>query len=231
MAVRLPALHTGRALLPQKHYFSASGTHFCHRLSKPKGLVRSEGWVKKTPWSESENEVYRPSDRRLSAKLVPTFAVRGCHVVSLTDPYCSILGFLDLEPVLFYQIAPQLYSRGWVDPVPNPLLLRKSGSTGNRTRTSGSVAKNSDHQTTEAEPTHLIPPQNQVAFQLLNSVHRWLPRRQDIILPELCTVRRYLKHLHYLQYEVVWEHLIVLILFFLDVTMETWSVPIYVARP
>jgi hypothetical protein len=37
-----------------------------------------------------------------------------------------------------------------VDPVPDPLLLRKSGSAGNRTRASGSVAKNSDHQTTEA---------------------------------------------------------------------------------
>jgi hypothetical protein len=37
-----------------------------------------------------------------------------------------------------------------VDPVPDPLLLRKSGSVGNRTRTSESVARNSDHQTTEA---------------------------------------------------------------------------------
>jgi hypothetical protein len=31
-----------------------------------------------------------------------------------------------------------------VDPVPDPLLLRKSGTAGNRTRTPGSVAKNSD---------------------------------------------------------------------------------------
>jgi hypothetical protein len=37
-----------------------------------------------------------------------------------------------------------------VDPVPDPLLLRKSGSTGNRTLISGSIAMNSDHQTTEA---------------------------------------------------------------------------------
>jgi hypothetical protein len=28
---------------PQKHYFSASGTHFCYRLSKPQGLVWVEG--------------------------------------------------------------------------------------------------------------------------------------------------------------------------------------------
>jgi hypothetical protein len=35
-------------------------------------------------WSASE--LYRPSDRRLSAKLVPTLADRGCRVVSATNP-------------------------------------------------------------------------------------------------------------------------------------------------
>jgi hypothetical protein len=30
-----------------------------------------------TPWPESARELYRPSDRRLSAKLVPTFAAIG----------------------------------------------------------------------------------------------------------------------------------------------------------
>jgi CBS-domain-containing membrane protein len=50
---------------------------------------------KKTPWPESASELYRPSDRRLSEKLVPTFADRGCHVVNVTDPYGRILGFLD----------------------------------------------------------------------------------------------------------------------------------------
>jgi hypothetical protein len=76
---------------------------------------------KKTPWCESAIELYRPSDRLLSAKLLPTFADRGCHVVSVTDPYGCILGFL--QQLLFYQVAPQLYSRGWVDPVPDPLLF------------------------------------------------------------------------------------------------------------
>jgi hypothetical protein len=37
-----------------------------------------------------------------------------------------------------------------VDPVADPLHLRKSRSARNRTRTSGSVAGNSDHWTTEA---------------------------------------------------------------------------------
>jgi hypothetical protein len=50
---------------------------------------------KETPWSESASELYRPSDRRFFTKLVPTFVGRGCHVVSVTDPYGSILGFLD----------------------------------------------------------------------------------------------------------------------------------------
>jgi hypothetical protein len=35
----------------------------------------------------------------------------------------------------FFEIALQLSSWGWVDPVPDPLLLRKCGSAGNRTRT------------------------------------------------------------------------------------------------
>jgi hypothetical protein len=83
-----------------------------------------------TPWSESASELYRPSDRRLSAKLVPTFADRGCHVVSVTDPYGRILDFLDRSRYFFCQVA-QLYSRGWMDPVPDPLLVRKSGSAGN----------------------------------------------------------------------------------------------------
>jgi hypothetical protein len=50
---------------------------------------------KKTPWSESASELYRPSDRRLSAKWLPIFADKECHVVSVTDPYGRILGFLD----------------------------------------------------------------------------------------------------------------------------------------
>jgi hypothetical protein len=52
-------------------------------------------YIRKTPWPESASELYRQSDHRLSAKLVPTFADRGCQVVRVTDPYGRILGFLD----------------------------------------------------------------------------------------------------------------------------------------
>jgi CBS-domain-containing membrane protein len=63
-------------------------------------------------WPESASELYRPSDRRLLAKLVPTFADRGCHVFSVTDTYGRIIGFLDRSSYFSFQVAPQLYSRG-----------------------------------------------------------------------------------------------------------------------
>jgi hypothetical protein len=53
--------------------------------------------LNQTPWPESASELYRPKDRRSSEKLVPTIADRGCHVVSVTDPYGRIFGFLDLN--------------------------------------------------------------------------------------------------------------------------------------
>jgi hypothetical protein len=103
--------------------------------------VKKEERIKKTQWPESASELYRPSDRRLLPKLAPTFADRGCHVVSVTDPYGSILGFLDRSRYFFFQVASQLYSRVWVDTVPDSPLLRKSGSAGNRSP--GPVARNS----------------------------------------------------------------------------------------
>jgi hypothetical protein len=57
------------------------------------------------------SELYRQRDRRLSAKLVPTIVVRGRHVIVVTDPSGSLLGFLDRRRYFFFQVAPQLYSR------------------------------------------------------------------------------------------------------------------------
>jgi hypothetical protein len=47
-----------------------------------------------------------------AAKLVPTFVDRGCCVVIGADPHGRILGFLDRNRYFFFQVAPQLYSRG-----------------------------------------------------------------------------------------------------------------------
>jgi hypothetical protein len=49
-------------------------------------------------------------------------------------PTAVDLGFLKPEPLLFYSNSPRLYSRGSVDPVPDPILLRKSGRARNRIR-------------------------------------------------------------------------------------------------
>jgi hypothetical protein len=46
-----------------------------------------------TPWLESVNELCRPIERRLSAKLVPTFLDRGCRVVSAGIPTAVIADF------------------------------------------------------------------------------------------------------------------------------------------
>jgi hypothetical protein len=74
----------------------------------PQGFTRASLRWEKTPWPEPASELYRPSERRLSAKLVPTFADRWCHVVNVTDPYGRILDFLDRSRYVFLQVAPQL---------------------------------------------------------------------------------------------------------------------------
>jgi CBS-domain-containing membrane protein len=66
--------------------------------------------LEKTLRFDSASEPYRQRDRRLLAKLVPTFAAGGCHVVSVTDPYGHILGFLERSRYFLFEVAPQLYS-------------------------------------------------------------------------------------------------------------------------
>jgi hypothetical protein len=45
--------------------------------------------------------------------LVPTVVDRGCHAVSMTDPYDHILGFLDRGRYIFFQVASQLLIVGF----------------------------------------------------------------------------------------------------------------------
>jgi hypothetical protein len=96
-------------LFQQDQTFKAFGlsSPTCHEVQKNQ---------KQTPWPESANELYPQSDCSLSAKLVPTFSDRGCQVVSVTDLYGRILGFLDRNRYFFFQVLPQFYSRGSVAP-------------------------------------------------------------------------------------------------------------------
>jgi hypothetical protein len=70
--------------------FTTDGLCFVWNRNNDKGqsvwnIVRFLG-IKKTQWLESASELYRPSDRRFSEKLVPTFEDRGCNVPSAADP-------------------------------------------------------------------------------------------------------------------------------------------------
>jgi hypothetical protein len=56
-------------------------------------LKHSKVYVKKTKTKTKLNGLGPRAN--LSAKWLPTFDDRGCHVVSVTDPYDRILGFLD----------------------------------------------------------------------------------------------------------------------------------------
>jgi hypothetical protein len=67
--------------------------------------------------------------------LVPTFVDRGVsHSQRGGTPTAVNLSLPDRSRQCFFQVAPYLSLRGWVDLVPDPLLLRKSGSAENLTR-------------------------------------------------------------------------------------------------
>jgi hypothetical protein len=68
-----------------------------------------------------------------AGEVMPTFAYVGVTWSARRFPTVVNLGFLDRIRYFFFQVAPQLSSRGCVDPVTDPLLLIKSGSAGNRT--------------------------------------------------------------------------------------------------
>jgi hypothetical protein len=97
------------------------GTKHCNFLKKGTKLK-----TKLHGLSPQANYTDRLSGRRLSAKLVPTLADRGVSRGQRNDsPTVVNVGFLDRSR-RFLEIAPQSSSRGWVDPVPDPLLIRKN---------------------------------------------------------------------------------------------------------
>jgi hypothetical protein len=91
---------------------------------------------KQTPWSESASELYRPTDRS-DCQLV---WIEGATWSAWRIPPAVFLGFIDRSRYFSIKLLLSLYSRGWVHPVPDPLHFF-SGSAGNRTRASGSIAR------------------------------------------------------------------------------------------
>jgi hypothetical protein len=91
-----------------------------------------------TPWSKSASELYRLDDAACRRSWCQLLWIDGATLSAWRIPSAVFL-------VSYTWAAPfsfKLYSGGWVDPVPDPLRLRKSGRAGNRTRTSGSVDTN-----------------------------------------------------------------------------------------
>jgi hypothetical protein len=84
--------------------------------------MNSMVWVRERTTPTERPTLCQRSDCQLLRIEVP----RGQRDGSLR-PYSR---FSRQEPLLFYQVAPQLYSPGWVDPVPDTLLFF-SGSAGN----------------------------------------------------------------------------------------------------
>jgi hypothetical protein len=61
--------------------------------------------VENTPWPQSKRQP-------LVSEVSANFTNRQCRVVRVADPHGRILGFLDRSRYFFFQVAPQLYSRG-----------------------------------------------------------------------------------------------------------------------
>jgi hypothetical protein len=85
--------------------------------------VISKQYKRRGYWSA--RELYRPNDRRGRR--------RYCQL-AMSVPTAVNLSFLDRTRYFFFQVAPQLSLRGWVDPVPDPLFLWISGAAENRIR-------------------------------------------------------------------------------------------------
>jgi hypothetical protein len=78
------------------------------------------------------NYTYRATAAcRRSAKL---WRIEGVAWSAQRIPTAVNLSFQDWTRYFYIQVAPQLSSRGWVDPVPDPLLLRKCGRAGMQSR-------------------------------------------------------------------------------------------------
>jgi hypothetical protein len=88
-------LAVGPDAVEERNVFDLFQEEKPYRLSCPGSLFLSGKKInckslkiwKATSWPESASELYRPSDRLLSAKIVPAFSDRGCCVVNTTDPF------------------------------------------------------------------------------------------------------------------------------------------------
>jgi hypothetical protein len=108
-------------------------SHYRNSYPRPRTLQRDK--KKQTPWPEVRKRIIPTQRPPLVGEVVQLLRIK-CHVVSATDPHGRSRCFLE--------VVPQISSRGWMNLVPDTLLLRNLTAPGIAPGTSGSVAKNSD---------------------------------------------------------------------------------------
>jgi hypothetical protein len=100
-------------------------THSLHKILRTNNKLHN---------LQQASELFWKSGRGWSAKLVSILRVEGVAWSAQRIPTAVNFGVLDRCSYFFIPVALQLSSRGWVGPVPDTLLVRQSGSAGNRTR-------------------------------------------------------------------------------------------------
>jgi hypothetical protein len=80
------------------------------------------------------NSVALVREQSIPAKLVLTFADRGVYYGQRDGSPRPYSRFSTPESLIFLSNSSSVVLKGWLDRLPDPLLLRKSGSTENRTR-------------------------------------------------------------------------------------------------
>jgi hypothetical protein len=68
--------------------------------------------TKQTPWPESASDYTDRATAACRRNQCQLLWIEGCRVVSAVDPQGSHLDFLNRSRYIFFQVAPQLYSRG-----------------------------------------------------------------------------------------------------------------------
>jgi hypothetical protein len=79
-------------------------------------LLKLHGPSPRAHYTDRATAACRRSDCQLAR-------IEGATWSAWRIPPAVFSRFSRQEPLLFYQVAPHLYSRGWVDPVPDPLLF------------------------------------------------------------------------------------------------------------
>jgi hypothetical protein len=91
------------------------------QLGNVSGLIEIPSGAYQAPLIAKTNT----NDNRLSAKLVRTFADRGCHVVSVTDPLLPYSRFSKPEPLVFLSSSSSVFITRLSGPRSRPTTSQK----------------------------------------------------------------------------------------------------------